>query len=43
MPLDLELCPHSEEPMDEEEVDESMDWDPQDVENVHILASLMED
>ena len=43
MPLDLELCPQSEEPMDEEEVDESMDWDPQDVENVHILASLMED
>ena len=43
VPLDLELCPQSKEPMEEEEVDESMDWDPQDVENVHILASLIED
>ena len=29
--------------MNAEEVDDSMDWDQQDVENVHILASLMED
>ena len=42
MPLDLELCPQLKEAMNAEEVDESMDLDQQDVENVHILASLME-
>ena len=43
MRLHLKLCCQSEEPMDEEEVDESMDWGPQDVENLHLLTSIMED
>ena len=49
VPLELELCPNKEEepmevegeePMEEEEVVEPMEWDRLDRENVNILNEL---